>query len=82
MHLTVTDAAGLSATSSGTTVTVTAAGGGTVTAPAATFSFSPASPGVGEDVFFNGSTSTAGSGHTIASYAWTFGDGTTGTGVT
>ena len=50
--------------------------------PQAVFTFSPAAPGVNETVFFNGSTSTAGSGHTLRSYTWTFGDGVTATGVT
>jgi PKD repeat protein len=53
----------------------------TPTPPTATFTFSPASPGVNETVFFNGSSSTAGLGHTISSYSWTFGDGHTATGA-
>ena len=35
--------------------------------PTASFSFSPASPGVGDLVFFNALTSTPGQGHTISS---------------
>ena len=54
--------------------------GGDAAAPTSNFTFSPAAPGVGETVFFNASTSTAGTGHSIASYAWTFGDGATGIG--
>ena len=78
--LTVTDEAGQTAqTTKGVTVTASASGSGT---PTPLFTFSPASPGVRESVFFNASTSTAGTGHTIASYAWTFGDGATATGVT
>lgn len=46
------------------------------------FTFSPASPAVGQGVFFNGSASTSAPGTTVASYAWDFGDGTAGTGVT
>jgi PKD repeat protein len=64
-------------------VTVVATGGGTSQPPAANFTFSPASPGINETIFFTAVTSTAGTGHTIASYSWTFGDGTApGTGVT
>jgi PKD repeat protein len=61
------------------TVTVSAAG---AVAPTAHFTTSPSSPGVNQDVFFNASTSTPGTGHTLTAYAWDFGDGTTGTGVT
>jgi PKD repeat protein len=50
--------------------------------PIAVFTVSPSSPGVNETVFFNASTSTPGAGHTITSYAWTFGDGGTASGVT
>jgi PKD repeat protein len=55
---------------------------GSATVPTASFNFSPASPGVQEPVFFNAANSTAGVGHTIGSYRWTFGDGGTGSGVT
>jgi PKD repeat protein len=79
VQLTVTDDTGQSTTSLGTPVTVTSGAGST---PTATFTFSPAAPAVGETVFFNASTSTAGPGRTIASYLWTFGDGATSTGVT
>ena len=50
--------------------------------PTALFSMSPTNPTVGTAVFFNGSSSTAPAGSTIATYAWDFGDGSTGTGVT
>jgi PKD repeat protein len=79
VQLTVTDEAGQSATSPGTQITVATGGG---SAPTATFTFSPAAPGVNETVFFNASTSSGGAGRTIVSYAWTFGDGGTGSGVT
>jgi PKD repeat protein len=48
--------------------------------PSASFTRSPASPAVGEDVFFNGSASTAAPGRRIVSHNWTFGDGSTGSG--
>jgi PKD repeat protein len=51
--------------------------------PTPLFTVSPAAPGVNERVFFNGSTSTPGTGHSsITAYRWTFGDGATGSGVT
>jgi PKD repeat protein len=56
------------------TITVTA----TLPAGSANFTFSPTNPGVGDDVFFNASSSTV----TNGSFSWDFGDGTTGTGVT
>jgi PKD repeat protein len=45
----------------------------------AKFLYSPTAPGVGVVVAFNASTSKSPAG--IASYAWSFGDGTTGSGV-
>ena len=45
------------------------------------FTFAPSSPGVGDTVTFNGSSSTVGAGATIDSYSWDFGDGSTATGV-
>jgi len=76
--LTVTDEIGqTSVASRAVTISSSAA-----TPPTPAFTFSPANPGVLEKVFFNASTSTPGAGHTIATYAWTFGDGNTGSGVT
>jgi PKD repeat protein len=68
--LTVTDSNGLSSQSAGQTVTV---GAGSV--PTAAFVFSPTSPLPGQQVFFNGSLSTAGAGHRLVSYRWNWGDG-------
>ena len=50
-------------------------------APTIAFIFSPSNPGVGVWVQFDASASFDSDG-TISSYAWTFGDGTTGTGAT
>ena len=50
--------------------------------PNASFSHSPTAPAVGDVVAFDASNSSAAAGRTIASYSWTFGDNTTGTGVT
>jgi PKD repeat protein len=44
-------------------------------APQASFSFSPATIHPGDNVFFNGSSSSVPAGRTIASYDWDFGDG-------
>jgi PKD repeat protein len=44
----------------------------------ASFNTSPSNPGVNQDVFFNGSSSTVSNG----TFQWDFGDGTTGSGVT
>jgi PKD repeat protein len=78
VFLTVTDDSGQTARTSNA-VTVAAAG---AVAPTASFTSSPSSPGVNQTVFFNASASTAAVGHTLTTYAWDFGDGTTGTGVT
>jgi PKD repeat protein len=56
---------------------------GAPTPPTASFVVSPTgSSGVGQDVFFNASTSRPAVGRTIVSYSWNFGDGSTGSGVT
>ena len=77
VRLTIVDAAGR--TNSVTQSVTVALGSGT--APTATFTFSPNAPGVGDPVFFNASTSIPGAGHSIVSYAWTFGDGSAGSGI-
>jgi len=73
--LTVTNDRGLTASN---TQAVTVSGG---SLPTASFTFSPTQPRINEAVFFNGASSLAGAGHTIASYRWDFGDGATGAGV-
>ena len=55
---------------------------GAANLPEPEFSTSPGTPGVNDTVFFNASSSTPGAGHTIVSYSWDFGDGSTGSGVT
>jgi len=50
----------------------------TAAAPTAAFTWSPDSPDKGTSVSFDGSASSG----SITSYAWTFGDGNTGSGVT
>jgi PKD repeat protein len=51
------------------------------TAPAAAFTFSPASPDMGQTVTFDASTTTdEGARCTSCSFVWDFGDSTTGTG--
>ena len=74
--LTVTNDRGVSASATQVVISSTPA------LPNALFNFSPTQPGVGEQVFFNASASTAAVGRTIASYAWAFGDGATASGVT
>jgi PKD repeat protein len=69
-RLTVTDTNGASNQSPAQTVVV-----GGPAAPTADFVVNPAAPLVGQTVFFNGNTSAAGTGHTIARYDWDFGDG-------
>jgi PKD repeat protein len=56
------------------TITVTAA-----TLPTAVFVFSPTVPTIGQVIQFNASSSVAAPGHSIVSYVWNWGDGSTGT---
>lgn len=51
-------------------------------APTARFTFSPSAPLPGQAVFFNASASTAAAGRRVVRYAWDFGTGRTGEGVT
>ncbi len=76
VRLTVTDVGGVSASRTQNV----AVGAGT--APTASFVFSPTAPAQLEPVFFNAEASRSGvPGRTIASYQWTFGDGTTASGM-
>ncbi len=75
VRLTVTDARGAATTA---VQSVTVAPG---TPPTVSFTTSPASPGVNQDVFFNASASVAAVGRTITRYEWSFGDGNFGSGV-
>lgn len=74
--LTVTNTGGTQASTS-SPVTVGVGNG-----PHADFVFSPTTPVVAQTVNFDATPSTPGAGHSIASYAWSFGDGTSKTGVT
>ncbi len=77
VSLTVTNDRGLTSTTVTQILKVSSAA-----LPQPLFTFSPSAPGVGETVFFNGSTSLPGVGHaTITSYRWTFGDGGTASGA-
>jgi len=44
-------------------------------APFPSFTFSPAAPKAGDEVFFNASGSTGDTGRTLVNYEWDFGDG-------
>ncbi len=70
--LTVTDDAG---NKGSTTKTITVGGAGITAA----FTFTPATPTINNTVYFSAATSSATKG--ISSYAWDFGDGSTGSGV-
>lgn len=73
VKLTVTDSAGLT----GSTTQSIVVGNGD---PIASFIVNPSSPTHGSPAVFDGSSSTAASGRTITSYAWTFGDGSSSSG--
>ncbi len=73
--------AGCSGAFGSTVITITSGGGGGGGGGGslqAAFSFSPASPTVGQTVSFDGSASTG----SPTAYSWSFGDGTSGSGVT
>lgn len=65
--VTVTDDLGQTASATNS-ITVTSA-------VVASFTFSPTNPKTTDDVFFNGSASTGGSGASITEWKWDFGDG-------
>ena len=44
--------------------------------PTADFTYSPTSPVVGQNTFFDGAGSKAATGHALVGYRWNFGDGT------
>jgi PKD repeat protein len=75
--LTVTDDRGLSNSTAPVEIAV-----GVGAVPTANFSFSPSTVKAGQNVFFNGSLSTALNGREIVAWDWDFGDGATGSGVT
>jgi PKD repeat protein len=73
--LTVTDTGGSKGSRSKTVVV------GTSGNPVSSFVFSPSDPGVGEEIVFNGSPSTAVPPRTIVSSDWQFGTDRTGSGM-
>jgi PKD repeat protein len=74
--LTVTDDRGSSASTPPAPITVVSSAD-----PVASFAISPTEPGVGQPVHVNASGSKAAPGRTITTYAWDFGDGSSGSGV-
>jgi PKD repeat protein len=74
--LTVTDESGQRATSAATSLSI---GTG---APTATFTFAAVGPATAHTITFDGRASTAKGTSTIASYAWTFSDGSSASGAT
>jgi PKD repeat protein len=75
--LSVTDSNGLSHRSAPQTISVADGAG-----PTAAFVFSPTAPLSRVPIFFNGTLSTAGAGHRIVSYRWSWGDRGTSSGST
>jgi len=77
--LTVTDDVGQTNAAAKSVPVIASSGPGI---PTAEFIFSPTDPTAGQSVLFNATQSKAAAGHSIVSYAWNFGDGGTGSGVT
>jgi PKD repeat protein len=75
VSLTVTDTGGRSASISKSVAVATG------NRPSASFSYSPSSPGVSQDIYFTAAASTAAPGRRLVSYEWDFGTGRTATGV-
>ena len=75
--LTVTDDRGATASTPPAAITVNSSAD-----PVASFAISPTEPTVGQPVHLNASGSRAAPGRTITRYAWDFGDGSSGSGVT
>src|SRR5581483_11991845 len=80
--LSVLDDAGQKGTTSQTVVVATASGGSSASAPTVDFVFSPSSPQTNQSVFFDASAARATSGHSLTSFVWNFGDGSTATTTT
>jgi PKD repeat protein len=76
VRLTVTDARGASTTIA-RPISV-----GEAEKPTASFTNSPTTPVAGQTIFFNAEESKPAAGRRIVSYAWDFGSGRTGSGVT
>ena len=74
--LTVTDAFGISVSTSATSITIA-----TSANPVARFTVSPGNPDISTNLTFNAVGSTAAPGRKIVSYDWDFGDGTSASGV-
>ena len=75
--LTVTDDRGSTASTPPAPITVVSSAD-----PVASFATSPTEPSVSQPVHLNASASKAAPGRSITAYAWDFGDGSSGSGVT
>jgi PKD repeat protein len=73
--VTITETTTSTTTTSTTTTTIPVPG-------TSKFTFSPIAPVIDQEVFFDGTESTAPPGRKIINYDWNFGDGSTGDGPT